>query len=63
MPRKNKAEDSGKKTANGLGSIDLLPSGLWRWRVSVRVAGGKLVRFSGTEKTETGIDPVGRTYS
>ncbi len=42
-----------KKTANGLGSIDELPSGKWRWRVSFRAAGGKRVRLGGSEKSET----------
>ena len=53
MPRKSNTEGTGKKTANGLGSIDKLPSGLFRWRVSVRTAAGKRVRLSGTCKTET----------
>jgi integrase len=46
-------EESSKKTANGLGSIDQLPSGLWRWRVSVRTTTGKRVRLSGTAKSDT----------
>lgn len=45
--------DTSKKTANGLGSIDQLPSGLWRWRVTLKQAGGTQKRVSGTEKTET----------
>lgn len=53
MPRQNKPEDTNKKTANGLGTIDELPSGLWRWRVSVKTSTGKRVRLSGTTKTET----------
>jgi integrase len=52
--REGKAEtDTTKKTANGLGTIDQLPSGLWRWRVSVKTSTGKRVRLSGTTKTET----------
>jgi integrase len=51
MPPKDQSET--KKTANGLGTIDQLPSGLWRWRVSVKTSTGKRVRLSGTTKTET----------
>jgi integrase len=46
-------KDDDKKTANGLGSVDQLPSGKWRWRVTTRAAGGKTARVSGTEKSET----------
>ena len=52
MPRKPIQEITNRKTANGLGSVDQLPSGLWRWRVSVRVA-GKRIRVAGTAQTET----------
>lgn len=53
MARKKLEKDDTKKTANGLGSLDELPSGKWRWRVSFRAAGGKRVRLGGTEKSET----------
>ena len=53
MPRKPIQEITNRKTANGLGSADQLPSGLWRWRVSVRTPNGKLTRLSGTCPTET----------
>lgn len=54
MDKRAKGEtDTSKKTANGLGTIDQLPSGLFRWRVSLATSTGKRVRLSGTAKTET----------
>jgi integrase len=54
MDKRTKGEtDVSKKTANGLGTIDQLPSGLFRWRVSLATSTGKRVRLSSTAKTET----------
>ena len=43
-----------RKSGNGRGSIDKLPSGMYRWRITVgQKADGAPIRKSGAERTET----------
>ncbi|GAA5513798.1 tyrosine recombinase XerC [Deinococcus carri] len=52
MPRA-KAQDTGRKNGNGRGTIDELPSGKYRWRITVGLKpDGTPIRKSGTAPTE-----------
>lgn len=52
MPRP-KAQDTGRKNGNGRGTIDELPSGKYRWRITVGLKpDGTPIRKSETAATE-----------